>query len=835
MEKNTRISLFAGFVLASALCLASCQKEEAFTAVTGPDLRSGVSFSLDEVGALSIQTRSLLTSSDIETKKTSVTLAAYRGGTLQASGYYTTGLTQMSLELVSGETYNIYAFVNMGSLVSVLPSSESGLSGVSYNIPSWQSVDASGLPMTGVLTSFVAGSSSSTQIPVTRRFAKVTATLTCNWPGAVITGAVVGNMNGRIPLAGAAAMTGASDALSWQDSDTGGSSSATMTFYVPENMQGTVSGISASRDKSHEFNATVNANRSKLTYLEVSVSAGGAYSGSVTYRSYLGANATTNFDVAGNTRYVWTINYGEDGLAEDTWKVDTDNLNDNRTFAWNANPIYVEPGQTVTFADWYTTNITSGIDVSLSGSDLSDVVSSSGSTGFSVKAGAAAGKSVTATAQPSRNPIQSLVKATVFMVRRWVAEWKGYDQTVYANEGRKVYVVSYQGGGPATKSVTASVDYWQNPGGSPQRGLGEQAPGSSQGAMWTYSVPSGMSASYSSGNDEVAYTVPKSVHPGDHMILSSVKADGHADTAYVRVVDTRFLYWFGRIVQYPGGGMWFNYNSSDVSINNGQSLNITTMKNNSTPSNASNNFFLFSDETSVNPVFENNYQSQPVIHASQDAYPVLYGNPIYNSFVSSLNSELEIIIPSTLSFASGPSFASYSVNNMSYAKLGYITGTLSSLPATAGPHVVRIQVRDNPSIGINIAYTFDVQSATTYVERLVLSPTQASINVGSTHAFNSVTLVTETYESGVLVSTVNTPLALNQAGLSWQSSDTSIATVSQGSVTGVASGSAIITATYSAAGLHNGPVSATCNITVNSDGVTIESGWTNGGSTILNP
>ena len=103
----------AGFVLASVLCLASCQKEEAFTAVTDPDPRSEVSFTLDEVGALSVQTRSLLTSSDIETKKTSVTLAAYRGGTLQASGYYTTGLSQMSLELVSGETYNIYAFVNM--------------------------------------------------------------------------------------------------------------------------------------------------------------------------------------------------------------------------------------------------------------------------------------------------------------------------------------------------------------------------------------------------------------------------------------------------------------------------------------------------------------------------------------------------------------------------------------------------------------------------------------------------------------------------------------------------------------------------------------------------
>lgn len=833
-----RISIsFTRIAAAAAILLwASCSVVEEPATAPAAGGAGAVSFALsddDVFGA--VPTRTLLDAADIETKKTSVTLAAYRSGTLYASGHYTSGLSQMTMELVDGETYNVYAFVNMGSLESVLPSSESGLPSVRYSIPSYSSVNTSGLPMTGVLSSFVAGSGASTQIPVKRRFAKVTATLTCEWPGAVITGAVVGNMNGKIPLSGDAAMTGASDALSWQDSDTGGGSSATMVFYVPENMQGTVSGITQSHDKSHEFNATVNGNRSRLTYLEVSVTGSGAYSGAVTYRSYLGANATTDFDIAGNTKYVWAINYTEDGLAEDTWKVDTDGLTDNRTLAWTANPIYVEPGQTVTYSDWYTTNITTGVDVALSGPDMSDVVASSGSSSFTVKSTAPAGKGVTATAQPSRNPVLSLIKTTVFTVRRWVAEWKGYDSGVYQSEGRKVYIVSYHNGGADNKTVSGTVDYWQNPGGSVQRGRGEQAPGTGGPALWTYSVPSGTTASYTASSDQVTWTVPKAVRPGDYPVYAAVKADGHADTAYVRVADTRFVLWTTTTIGYPSTGVWIGYSSSDVSVNQGQSLNMTTVKNGSGASSPDNHYFLFSDETSTDRVFERNYSNTPVVHACQGAYPVLYGAPRNNSFLSALNSELEIVTPSTLSFSSGPSFAQYSINNYSYAKLGYITGTLSSLPATAGPHTVRIQVRDNPSIGVNVNYTFDVQSTTSYVETLVLNPTAASINVGNTRAMNSVTLVTETYENGVLVSTVNTPLALDAAGLAWQSGDTSVATVSAGYVTGVSPGSAVITATYSGSGLHNGPVSATCDITVNPEGVTIESGWDDGGNTILNP
>jgi hypothetical protein len=812
MDMKKKSLLTFALAACAALCLSSCagRVEPAF-----PE-GGAVRFSLLDEGYNGPETRTLLTAPDIETKRSSVTLAAYRAGTLYASGYFTSGLSAMPLALIAGETYDVYAFVNMGDLTGRLPSSASGLSGVTYDIPSWQSVNSSGIPMTGVLESFtVSASSPQGTVPVKRRFAKVTATLTCTWPGARITGAVVGNMNGRIPLAGAAAMSGSGDALSWEDADTGNGSSATMLFYVPENLQGTISGISASYFKNHEKTSAVNAVRGRLTYLEVSVSGStgpsAMYGGAVTYRSYLGANETTNFDIAGNTAYVWNITYGEDGLAEDTWKVDTDDLEDRRTFSWNQNPIYVEPGQAVTFADWYTTNITTGIDVALFG-DVSDALASSDATGFTVKPDAEPAKQVTATGSPVHNPIQSLIKSTVFIVRRWVAEWKGYDPDIYASEGKKVYVVDYHGGADnnSDKTVAPTVDYWQNPGGTPQRGLGQAAPGSGSSSRWTYSVPTGMNAQYSGSQDRVTYTVPKTVLLGDYPISATVRSDGYEDIAYIRMVDTRFLYW-------RSGTSLF----SEREYNMGNSTTFPTGANSAFS-------FVFGDETgSGSPVSGN------VFSPTNFNYPYLYGQRISGSYLSALQDNLVIEAPSSLSFTSGPSFTPSGNGN---SLVGRLTGTLSSLPSYAGPHVITVRLADDPSVAITLSLTFNTSGPeVTYEESLILEPTSASINVGSTHAFTSLTLRVKTYEDGVLVSTEDTPLAFDASGLAWSSNHTNIATVSAGRVTGVATGSAVITATYSGSGLHNGPVSATCNVTVNEEGVEIESGWSDGGHTTLDP
>ncbi|MBR4756614.1 MAG: DUF4906 domain-containing protein, partial [Bacteroidales bacterium] len=103
-----------------------------------------------------------------------------------------------------------------------------------------------------------------------------------------------------------------------------GTASGTFVFYVPENRQGTISGIQSSRDKSPDRNDKVNARKNRLTYLETIVEGTGTYVGSITYRSYLGQNAVSDFDIRRNARYNWTIRYLKDGLQYNDWKHDND-------------------------------------------------------------------------------------------------------------------------------------------------------------------------------------------------------------------------------------------------------------------------------------------------------------------------------------------------------------------------------------------------------------------------------------------------------------------------------------------------------------------------------
>ena len=269
-----------------------------------------------------LPTRSLLTAPDIETKKTGVTLAAYAGGTLAASGHFPTGLDAMSLSLDPNKTHTIYALVNMGDMTASIPRSESELASLTYRIPSYtegmESLAARGLPMAGKLTWPGQG----TSIPVERLLAKVTAHLSCEWEGAAIRSVHVRNLNRVIRPFGDAVM-----AEDWDQQEFhagAGTASGTFVFYVPENRQGTIDGIRTSREKSPDANDEVRNRSSRLTYLETTVEGTGVYAGTIVYRSVLGENAVSDFDLLRNARYDWTIRYLSDGLQYDDWKHDND-------------------------------------------------------------------------------------------------------------------------------------------------------------------------------------------------------------------------------------------------------------------------------------------------------------------------------------------------------------------------------------------------------------------------------------------------------------------------------------------------------------------------------
>ena len=298
-------------VLAAVLFIA-CSRE-----------RPEMIFRTAETDFSSVTTRSLLTGSNIETKKTEITLAAYgNDGTLAACKHFTKNLETLSLELESGRKYTIYAFVNMGDQTGVIPRSESALSVLTYRIPSYsdgaESIASRGIPMAGKLSYPGAG----TSIPVERLLAKVTVQISCEWPGAAIRSARVCQLNRVLRPFGEAILEEDWDQQEFQEGT--GSASGTFVFYVPENRQGVIDGIRTSREKSPDKNDNVNAKKTQLTYLETVVEGTGIYVGSITYRSYLGQDAISDFDIRRNSRYNWRIQYLKDGLQYNDWKHDND-------------------------------------------------------------------------------------------------------------------------------------------------------------------------------------------------------------------------------------------------------------------------------------------------------------------------------------------------------------------------------------------------------------------------------------------------------------------------------------------------------------------------------
>ena len=328
-ENNHSKSAFVLIIGALIFAGAACSKIEIMNDDINPDLPKNVSFSVSEE-EMSPVTRSAQTAPDIETKITGITLAAFREGTLYCAEHFSSSFTEMFLPM-GGGSYTVYALVNMGDMSAIIPSSEPEMASLVYRIPSYTEGDSSimtrGMPMAGSKTITITSSSQDVQtISVKRLLCKVELTLNCNWPGGQIISAKIHDMNRELtPFSENGSASSLYTTLPYQEvKGISGETTFHATFYVPENMQGTVPSITNSSDKQFHGN---NIFSNRRTYLEVEANGFTKYVGStkfvgsVTYRSYLGNNATSNFDLVRNTRYSWTVNYNEDGLLSDNWKV----------------------------------------------------------------------------------------------------------------------------------------------------------------------------------------------------------------------------------------------------------------------------------------------------------------------------------------------------------------------------------------------------------------------------------------------------------------------------------------------------------------------------------
>ena len=340
--------------LAIAASLTGCVKEEK----AQPAPESGRMVKCTFTTGVSGESKTTLTADRIETRITDLMIAVYRSGKLFSHQYWSSSPGSIELLLQEKVAFHIYAWANMGDFSATLPQDNSNMADLSYTIPSYESVNQKGFPMSKVFR-FRPGVSTTDTILLERLFAKVTVNLECKWPGGHIVGARLGNLNRKLkPFEDSAISDPANDVFEGTpESDTAGGTSATLVLYVPENRQGTIDGITSPEDKSQDKTAGVDAIKDRLTYLEVEVAGNELYQGSMTYRNYLGENATDSFDIVRNTSYIWNIEYYENNLSKDEWKYEND-LTDTRYLSTSAN-IYVTPGQVVCLGDYVDSNMDS--------------------------------------------------------------------------------------------------------------------------------------------------------------------------------------------------------------------------------------------------------------------------------------------------------------------------------------------------------------------------------------------------------------------------------------------------------------------------------------------
>jgi len=501
-------------------------------------------------------TKSTLTNPDIENLISCVSFAVYRGGVLFFTKHCASNSTNLSLE--NEEEYSIYALANMGNMTATFPQFEADIPQMKWTLNAYDHINQIGIPMAGTA---IYSSGGNVIIRVKRLLAKVTANINVYWPGGKVVKALIGNMNGTLRPFGTSMIESSADVFTLStESETLStpSASTTLVFYVPENMQGTISGISNPEDKSPDGNVIVDGKSGKLTYLQVEASGSGLYEGSMFYRSYLGNNASGNFDIERDCNYIWNISYDENKLSKEEWKYDSSGLNDLRTLNVQS-PIFVFSGRSVSISDFLSSNMplnTIGWSISMRSSSytfVDEILNASNVSGASFKVDEGLHTEDYAngilSVFPLNNPISRLCNTAKVYVADQDIEWQNtlYGRNYYLFPGRKTdtdinYSLSY---------FDEEENAWQSPARKGQGGKEWD---------WTSTPANGVTSVYlgDTGNEfeQIRYSAAATALPGDYNIEVETQG-GASDRANLHICDTRYIKWIDRSGSVPATGSTF--------------------------------------------------------------------------------------------------------------------------------------------------------------------------------------------------------------------------------------------------------------------------------------
>lgn len=244
---------------------------------------------------------------------------------------------EIEMELTSG-TYNIYVTANMGTFNA--PVKESEIKEAFHTITSFSEIGKA-IPMSWKgKAELKSGEKTTVYAELSRLVSKVGFNVEMGvLDGLDITSARLCQAAGRIrPF-----MDGGSRIISPTEATDGDYASAedieslmegeSIFFYVAENCQGTL--LPDNDDPWAKVPENIGEMADLCTYVEMTGqwNEGADYEGSVTYRFYLGEDASKSFDIRGNCIHNLTLYLEEESFDKISWKIDASKM---ESVAWEA-------------------------------------------------------------------------------------------------------------------------------------------------------------------------------------------------------------------------------------------------------------------------------------------------------------------------------------------------------------------------------------------------------------------------------------------------------------------------------------------------------------------
>jgi len=258
------------------------------------------------------------------------------------------------LLLRAGDTYNIYAIVNVPDLDPLDFPKEIDVQRYKYSLPSLSS-HLSCLPASGSVSGWVQPlSSQSLTVPCTillssydltiqRDFSDPASSFVVN--SVAIRQAAVSSYLFQQNAASLPADVGDGDSATENDiaflNVNSGNESAPVRFFLLENMQGSPASLADNDDPWAKLPEAVPEIAELSTYLELKgVYQSPGYRSDVTYRLYLGKDSVGNFDIRRGVRHKMTLVLTDDGLYGGSWFVEISE-SDSRSLLWSDNTLKI--------------------------------------------------------------------------------------------------------------------------------------------------------------------------------------------------------------------------------------------------------------------------------------------------------------------------------------------------------------------------------------------------------------------------------------------------------------------------------------------------------------